>query len=204
MLWVALPHILISPLSLSLAPAPPTESSLLRRHLPPSDLSLTTRNGPCRFRDYGLFDMAQLKMAEPKGHKISDNFYVRKDGTRAYYFAEDEVPAWSERSCRALLRAAIPFRLHPVSHSTVMGWDMTGRSGWGLGGDVTDPPGGGRAVGRSGACSSRRGSRRHSLKCTSAWCATSLPSLLLVLGRAGTEAAGTTKGRDWYCAASRY
>ena len=27
-------------------------------------------------------------MAEQKGHKISENFYVRKDGTRAYYFSE--------------------------------------------------------------------------------------------------------------------
>jgi len=54
--------------------------------------------GRCLFRDYGLFDMAQLKMAEPKGHKISDNFYVRKDGTRAYYFAEDEIRSLFEQA----------------------------------------------------------------------------------------------------------
>ena len=28
-------------------------------------------------------------MAEQKGHKISDNFYVRKDGTRAFYFSQE-------------------------------------------------------------------------------------------------------------------
>ena len=43
------------------------------------------------FRDYALYDMAQLKMAEPKKHKISDNFYVRKDGTAAYYFKKEEL-----------------------------------------------------------------------------------------------------------------
>ena len=40
------------------------------------------------FRDYGIYDMAEIRMAEQKGHKIGDNFYVRKDGTRAYYFSE--------------------------------------------------------------------------------------------------------------------
>ena len=40
------------------------------------------------FRDYGIYDMAEIRLAEQKGHKISDNFYVRKDGTRAYYFSE--------------------------------------------------------------------------------------------------------------------
>jgi len=44
--------------------------------------------GAVLFRDYGIHDMAEIRMAEQKGHKISDNFYVRKDGTRAYYFSE--------------------------------------------------------------------------------------------------------------------
>ena len=37
------------------------------------------------FRDYGLFDHAQLRFK--KGHKLSENFYCRQDNTRAYYFS---------------------------------------------------------------------------------------------------------------------
>ncbi|KDR23519.1 methyltransferase-like protein 6 [Zootermopsis nevadensis] len=39
------------------------------------------------FRDYGLYDMAQLRFKA--GHKISDNFYMRQDGTRSYYFSSE-------------------------------------------------------------------------------------------------------------------
>lgn len=37
-------------------------------------------------RDYGRYDMAELRLAGHKNAKIKENFYVRSDGTRAYYF----------------------------------------------------------------------------------------------------------------------
>ncbi|KAK9874918.1 hypothetical protein WA026_005735 [Henosepilachna vigintioctopunctata] len=41
--------------------------------------------GMLLFRDYGLYDMAQIRFKA--GHKISDNFYMRQDCTRSYYFS---------------------------------------------------------------------------------------------------------------------
>eukprot|EP00743_Colponemidia_sp_Colp-15_P005175 GILK01005569.1.p1 GENE.GILK01005569.1~~GILK01005569.1.p1 ORF type:complete len:316 (+),score=56.90 GILK01005569.1:43-948(+) len=43
------------------------------------------------FRDYGLYDLAQLRLAQHHRSKLKDNFYVRADGTRAYYFSMENL-----------------------------------------------------------------------------------------------------------------
>lgn len=45
--------------------------------------------GMLLFRDYGLHDMAQVRFKP--GHKIDENFYMRQDGTRSYYFSTELV-----------------------------------------------------------------------------------------------------------------
>ena len=43
------------------------------------------------FRDYGKYDLAMLRLAKHKKAKLKDNFYMRTDKTRAYYFEVEEL-----------------------------------------------------------------------------------------------------------------
>ncbi|KNC73693.1 hypothetical protein SARC_13748, partial [Sphaeroforma arctica JP610] len=47
------------------------------------------------FRDYGMYDEAMLRFKS--GAKLADRFYVRNDGTRAFYFDLNEAEALFRR-----------------------------------------------------------------------------------------------------------
>ena len=51
-----------------------------------SSVMRTGGQGRVLLRDYAAGDLAQTRLGTRDGRKLGDNFYVRGDGTRAYYF----------------------------------------------------------------------------------------------------------------------
>jgi len=43
------------------------------------------------FRDYGLYDMTQMRFVAKQKRKIGENFYVRGDGTRTFFFSTEQT-----------------------------------------------------------------------------------------------------------------
>ncbi|XP_065154648.1 tRNA N(3)-methylcytidine methyltransferase METTL6 [Paramisgurnus dabryanus] len=48
------------------------------------------------FRDYGLYDHAMLRFKS--GNKLGDNFYVRQDGTRSFFFSREYLDSLFQRA----------------------------------------------------------------------------------------------------------
>ena len=55
------------------------------RHLQPGGCVL--------FRDYGKYDLAELRLASHQHNKLGEDYYLKQDGTRVFYFTKETLTA---------------------------------------------------------------------------------------------------------------
>jgi methyltransferase-like protein 6 len=73
--------------------------------IPPEKMDIAINNiksvlkpgGQVLFRDYGIYDEAQIKFSKASDKRLDDNFYVRQDGTMSYFFSADDLQARFEK-----------------------------------------------------------------------------------------------------------
>lgn len=63
------------------------------------------------FRDYARYDLAMLRFAQRGDAKIAENFYVKSDGTRCYYFEEEEIKLLLQEAGWEVQKAQTDFRM---------------------------------------------------------------------------------------------
>ncbi|KAF8950115.1 Methyltransferase-like protein 6 [Podila verticillata] len=59
--------------------------------------SVMKSGGMICFRDYAVYDAAQVKFSSNPGHKLDTNLYVRQDGTLSHFFSAEQMKALFEQ-----------------------------------------------------------------------------------------------------------
>ncbi|KAI8968884.1 S-adenosyl-L-methionine-dependent methyltransferase [Mycotypha africana] len=89
--------------------------------IPPEKMHIAVRNiyrvlkpGGCvLFRDYGIYDEAQIKFSAATDKRLGDNLYVRQDGTLSYFFSTVDLrnrfenEGFSTLNCQYVYRETI-------------------------------------------------------------------------------------------------
>ncbi len=63
------------------------------------------------FRDYARYDLAQVRLAKRTDSKLKDDFYLKTDGTRVYYFSEEYLRSLLEQAGFEILELGNHYRV---------------------------------------------------------------------------------------------